>query len=467
MVDMIKFLVDNIYILNDFEVSVEMNKYTFCEVKDLNKFNEFSENNGGSIYQTSYWAEVKSAWKPSFYMGYDENGNEVLSCLCLERDVKVGKLWYCPDGFVCDLYNEELVTEFCAYIKSEMKKHKICAMVCDPLVVEKINGEARDTSAINSLIKGGFILNKDKNFYIVQPAITINSPLKDFTADAFLKKCEKGVRHGLKAANDGLLYAETYDNVTINEHPEKLDEFFDVMTETADRTEFIQRDKNYYKTIITALNGKAVMDFIYCDQKKRADYCKELSEKKEALTQNLSELESAEKKDKKEIASVKKQLDEIDTTLKRNEKADDELKKVYGENIPQKLCLAVGITSRFGKTAICLYGGTRNVLRNTLRPTHYLNWERICKSIDAGIEIHDLGRITGNPYDENNQLYGLAKYKLSYNGEATEYVGDMYLIANKLQFSLFRTLLPKVKKIKNTILKKHIKEKTVIKSKGE
>ena len=28
-----------------------MSKYTFCEAKDLNKFNEFSENNGGSIYQ--------------------------------------------------------------------------------------------------------------------------------------------------------------------------------------------------------------------------------------------------------------------------------------------------------------------------------------------------------------------------------------------------------------------------------
>ena len=444
-----------------------MSNYTFCKAKDLNKFNDFSENNGGSIYQTSYWAQVKSAWKPSFYMGYDENGQEVLSCLCLERDVKVGKLWYCPDGFVCDLNNEELVAQFCKFIKSEMKNNKICAMVCDPLIVEKINSEVRDTNAISSMLKGGFVLNTDKDFYIVQPAITINSPLKNFTADEFLKKCEKGVRHGLKAANDGLLYVETYDNVTLAEHPEKIDEFFSVMTETADRTAFIQRDKNYYKTMVMALNGKAVMDFVYCDQTKRKEYCEELRNKKDTLVSRLEELEGAEKKNKKELAAVKKELDEINTTLTRNEKADDELKVAYGDNIPEKLCLAVGITSRFGKTAICLYGGTRNVLRNTLRPTHYLNWERICKSIDAGIEIHDLGRITGSPYDENNPLYGLAKYKMSYNGEATEYVGDMYLIANKLQFSMFRTLLPKVKKIKNTILKKHIKEKTVSKSKGE
>ena len=442
-----------------------MNKYSFSVQTDMAKFNEFSENNGGSIYQTSYWAEVKSAWKPSFYMGYDENGEAVLSCLCLERDVKVGKLWYCPDGFVCDLKNETLVVDFCAFMKSEMKKHKICAMVCDPLVVEKRDGESCDISAINAMVKGGFEVNEDKDFYIVQPAITINSPLKDSTPDIFLKKCEKGVRHGLKAAADGLLYVESYDNVTLPQHPEKLDEFFSVMTETADRTEFIQRDKNYYKTMVTALNGKAVMDFIYCDQNKRKTYCEELTQKKKELESRLFDLENAEKKNKKEIASVKKELDSINTTLTRNEKVDKELGEKFGDDVPEKLCLAVGITSRFGKTAICLYGGTRNVLRNTLRPTHFLNWTRIEKSFESGIEIHDLGRVTGDPHDENNPLFGLAKYKMSYNGQLTEYVGDMYLISNKFTFMLFRTLLPKVKKIKNTVLKKHIKEQTVNKSK--
>ncbi len=443
-----------------------MGKYNFSAQSDMVKFNDFSENNGGSIYQTSYWAEVKNAWKPSFYMGYDENGDAVLSCLCLERDVKVGKLWYCPDGFVCDLNNEELVIEFCAFMKKEMKNHRICAMVCDPLVVEKINDENCDTSPVNSLIKGGFELNSDKNFYIVQPAITINSPLKDTTPEAFLKKCEKGVRHGLKAANDGLLYVESYDNVTLLEHPEKLDEFFSVMTETADRTEFIQRDKNYYKNMVVALNGKAVMDFVYCDQNKRHAHCEELSLNKVQLEKTLFDLENAEKKNKKEIASVKKELDAINTTLTRNEKVDAELKEKFGDRIPEKLCLAVGITSRFGKTAICLYGGTRNVLRNTLRPTHFLNWTRIEKSFNDGIEIHDLGRVTGDPHDESNPLFGLAKYKMSYNGELTEYVGDMYLISDKFTFMLFRTLLPKVKKIKNTVLKKHIKEKTVSNSKA-
>ncbi len=442
-----------------------MSKYNFSVQTDMTKFNNFSEENGGSIYQTSYWSEVKSAWKPSFYMGYDENNQPVLSCLCLERDIKVGKLWYCPDGFVCDLMNETLVVEFCAFMKSEMKKHRICAMVCDPLIIEELDGEKCDTSAVNSMLKGGFTLNEDKNFYIVQPAVAICSPLKGYTTETFLKKCEKGVRHGLKAAADGLLYTESYDHITLEQHPEKLDEFFTVMTETADRTEFIQRDKNYYKTMVTALNGKAVMNFIYCDQKMRKDHCDALADKKGQLESQLIELENAEKPNKKEISAIKKELDAIINTLTRNEKVDKELREKYGDNIPEKLCLAVSITSRFGKTAICLYGGTRNILRNTLRPTHFLNWVRIEDSFKQGMEIHDLGRVTGDPHDESNPLFGLAKYKMSYNGQLTEYVGDMYLVNDKFTFMLFRKLLPKVKKVKNTILKKHIKEKTVSNSK--
>lgn len=443
-----------------------MAEYRFSEQTDLEQFNRFSLENGGSVYQTSYWAAVKNAWKPTFYMGFSEE-TPVLSALCLQRDVKVGKLWYCPDGFVCDLTNKELVADFCAFMKKEMKKHGICAMAADPLIVEKINGEAVDCSLEEGLLEGGFVKNKDKNFYVVQPAITIISPLKDETEESFLKKCEKGVRHGLKAAEDGLLYVESYDGAALEEHPEKLDEFFEVMTETSDRTAFIQRDKQYYKTMVCSLGKHGVMDLVYCDQKKRKEYCEKLTEQKESLIARLAEEEQAEKKNKKEIAALKKELESIENILNRNGKVDKELKEVYGDAVPEKLCVAVAITSRFGKTAICLYGGTRNLLRNTLRPTHFLNWHRICKSMEAGIEDHDLGRVTGDVFDETNPLHGLAKYKMSYHGQVTEYVGDLYLISDKFRFLLFRSLLPKVKKIKTTLLRNIIKNRTVQRSNKE
>lgn len=437
-----------------------MGKYVFSEQSDAENLNRFSEENGGSVYQTSYWAEVKNAWKPTFYMGFKEDGTAVLSALCLERNVKVGKIWYCPDGFVCDLLNEQLVLEFSEFMISEMKKKKICALICDPLIVKKVDGEERETPEISAMLKSGFVLNKDKSFYIVQPNLTIQTPLKNHTPETLLKKCEKGVRHGLRAAEDGALFAEEYDDKTLPLHPEKLDEFFEVMTETSDRVSFIQRDKSYYAKIISALKGKAVMNLIYCDNKKRNGIYKNALAKKESLLFELEEIQSG-KKDKKTASAIKKEIEGLDTTISRNEKVSAELEEKFGENVPDKICLAVGITSRFGKTAICLYGGTVNLLRNTLRPTHFLNWTRIMKSFDMGIETHDLGRVTGDPYDENNPLYGLCRYKRSYCGEVTEFVGDMYLVADKFRFMLFRNLLPKFKKIKNTVLKKTIKSRTV------
>lgn len=427
---------------------LQMGKYTFAPTSDLDLFNRFSEENGGSVYQTSYWAEVKSAWRPSFYMGFEED-KPVLSALCLKRDVRVCNIWYCPDGFVCDIENKELIAEFSAFMLAEMRKNKIAALVCDPLIVEAVNGEKVDCSAVKALTENGFTLNKDRSFYIVQPPLTIQTVLKGKTPETLLKKCEKGVRHGLKSAEDGALYSEEYDAKTLPLHPEKLDEFFEVMTETSDRVSFIQRDKSYYEKIVTALNGKAVMNLIYCDNVRCLEILRSAKERK-------AELENGDcgKAAKKEIAA-------LETTISRNEKVSAELAEKYGDAVPDKICLAVGITSRFGKNAICLYGGTRNLLRNSLRPTHYLNWTRILRSFDEGIEVHDLGRVTGDPNDENNPLYGLCRYKKSYDGEVTEFVGDLYLVADKFRFALFRSLLPKVKKIKNTVFKKTIKNKTV------
>jgi len=233
------------------------------------------------------------------------------------------------------------------------------------------------------------------------------------------------------------------------------------MTETSDRVSFIQRDKAYYKKIVTALKGKATMDLIYCDNKKRLDILKKaIASKDEALRK----LENGEQKTKKEESELKKTAEAASTVISRNEKANAELEEVYGDSIPERICLGAAITSRFGKTAICFYGGTRNLLRNTFRPTHFLNWQRILVSFEKGMLVHDLGRVTGDPYDESNPLAGLCKYKQSYGGSVIEYVGDTYLVNDKFRFWLFRNLLPAFKKIKNRVFKKRIKSATVAKA---
>ena len=409
--------------------------FSFEKTENYEAFTAFSENNGGSVYQTSMWASVKNAWKPYYYMGY-EDGKEVLSCLCLERNIPVaGKLWYCPDGFVCDLKNSELIKEFASFIKKEMKKYGVFALACDPLLVKKLNGETVDNfeESLSVFADAGFKVDGVKDFYTVQPSTTINVLLTDgekrFTEEELLKKCEKGVRHGVRIGRDCGVKCEEYTIEDIDRDPSIADEFFSIMTETSDRVSFIQRDKSYYVNMLRSLGRYGVMDLLYYDIK---------GEKARAQSGIMEE----------------KDLERFNSAMKELESAgvSPETEKIY---------IACGLTSYFGKTSICLYGGTRNVLRNTFRPTHLLNWVRICRSISRGCEVHDMGRITGDAYDESNPLYGLCRYKQSYAGTVTEYCGDIYLVNNSIGFFLFTKGLPFAKKMKNTVLKKMIKKRTV------
>jgi len=409
--------------------------YSFEKTENYEVVNNFAENHGGSVYQTSMWASVKSAWKPYYYIGY-ENETVVLSCLCLERNIPVaGKLWYCPDGFVCDYKNAELIKEFSYFIKKEMKKYGVFALACDPLIVKRINGEIAENfnESLSVFSAAGFKVDGVENFYTVQPSTTINVLLTEngekLSEDKLLKKCEKGVRHGVKLGKDGGIKCESYTIEDVDRNPQIADEFFSVMTETSDRVSFIQRDKNYYINMLRSLGKYGVMDMLYYDIR---------GEKVRAESGNMTE----------------KELERFNNAIK-------ELESAGISSDSEKIYVACGLTSYFGKTSICLYGGTRNVLRNTFRPTHLLNWIRICRSLERDCAVHDMGRITGDAYDENNPLYGLCRYKQSYAGTVTEYCGDLYLINNGFGFVLFTKGLPFAKKIKNTLLKKIIKKRTV------
>jgi len=414
------------------------NLYNFEKTENYDVFNSFAEEYGGSVYQTSMWASVKNVWKPYYYMGY-ENGKPVLSCLCLERNIPVaGKLWYCPDGFVCDYKNSELIKEFSSFMKTEMKKYGVFALACDPLIVKKINGETVEnfSEGISVFKDAGFKVDGVENFYTVQPSTTINVYLTEgserFSEARLLKRCEKGVRHGVKLGREGGIKCESYTIEDIDRNPQIADEFFAVMTETSDRVSFIQREKTYYVNMLRSLGKYGVMDMLYYDIK---------GEKSRAESGSMTD----------------KELERFNSAMK-------ELETFGVSSDTEKIYVACGLTSYFGSTSICLYGGTRNVLRNIFRPTHLLNWIRICRSMERGCEIHDMGRITGDAYDESNPLYGLCRYKQSYAGTVTEYCGDVYLINNKFGFFLFTKGLPFAKKMKNTLLKKMIKKRTVEKS---
>ena len=82
----------------------------------------------------------------------------------------------------------------------------------------------------------------------------------------------------------------------------------------------------------------------------------------------------------------------------------------------------------YGDKVWYLYGASSNEDRN-LMPTYLLQWNMIQWAIERGCRIYDFRGVSGD-LSEDNPLYGLYKFKKGFNGEFTEFVGEMDLVLN-------------------------------------
>ncbi len=439
--------------------------YIFKEVTDVRLFDTFVRSNGGTVFQTLAWAKVKTAWKPRGFMGFKDD-RPVISILCLERKIKFfGNFWYGAEGFAGDVSNKELIHGLVVFLKKEMAKHGVFGMAIDPYYPVNINGTDIDDERIGILSSAGFKIPSDRNVYSVQPPTDVVVTVWDKDEDELLSSCEKGVRHGYRTGLENGLYAETVSGRDIKQSPEMLDTFFSVMTETADRVEFVHRTKEYYANILESLGMDAELMLVWYDRDKETEKYNSSTERAGEIEEQIVSFDLSEKGAKQKIALLKKELSSLQKYIQTYKKIEAELESA--DNASRKICLAAGLTSYFGRESVCLYGGTVNLLRNTLRPTHFLNFSRIIESSRRGCSSHSMGRITGDPFDPNNPLYGLVNYKKSYGGDVYVYVGDMRLARGTgLKMYLFTNLFPKIRHFRSTVLRNILNRKN-LPSKGE
>lgn len=87
----------------------------------------------------------------------------------------------------------------------------------------------------------------------------------------------------------------------------------------------------------------------------------------------------------------------------------------------------------FGDKVWYLYGASSNAHRN-LMPNYLLQWNMIQWAVEKGCRVYDFRGISGD-LSEDNPLYGLYKFKKGFNGDFTEFVGEMDLILNKFMYT--------------------------------
>jgi peptidoglycan pentaglycine glycine transferase (the first glycine) len=440
--------------------------YRFEVEKDFEAFDNYLLNNNGTYMQSSLWPKAKPAWTSHFYVGF--NGNDrVFQCLILGRKLPLaGLIWYIPDGFICDYTNKDLISEFTSFIKSEMKKFGVTALLTDPHIPLRVNHETQ-TDGIKAhelLVESGYVLNHNVENYIYKAPVQFYIPLKDkdtgerLSAENIIKKCEKGVRYSVRIGDQRGLVSRICDFDEVKADPSLIEDFMQVMGDTSDRNDFMERNSDYVMHLMEVFKDYMDLSLVYYD--KAVD--KSMQDERDNLfKQNLEKLENCNEKQKKKLLSDNEAIQQqTDNYHKRFKLADEFTDK-------ERFCVAAGLTIRYNGIAGCIFGGSRNILRNETRPSHYVNYLRLKKSVECECDIHDLGYVfvdeIESPADKNMPLgefkvrddfVGIRDFKASFNSDYIEFIGEYALINNKLKFSLYSDFVPKARKLKIELLKK-------------
>lgn len=80
----------------------------------------------------------------------------------------------------------------------------------------------------------------------------------------------------------------------------------------------------------------------------------------------------------------------------------------------------------YGDKVWYLYGASSNRHRN-LMPNYLLQWEMIKLALNNNCNIYDFRGVSGFK-DENSEQYGIYKFKKGFNGDFTEFMGEVNLI---------------------------------------
>lgn len=415
--------------------------YKFYIEKNLDKFDKFVLDNNGSVFQTSKGDKQKTAWNGIYIMAEDKANNSVLSCLLLVRPVaKFMKMGYIPLGFFCDYSNTKLVEEALTYIKKLTKKEHIGLCFIDPTVVLAKNDELDEVGVAALKIFESSSLKRTKNRRpYIQPDTTYIINLADEkgntkSLDEITKHFEKGLKYSIRTSPERGLKYETFLYSDVKDNPIIMEEFMNIMNETMTRLEASTRSYNYFLNMLKNFEPYARLNMVYYD-------AKEDKRKMDEYQTRLSNLDSNDKKNNKEIS-------ELNSKIEGYNKRIVELKNSNIDPFANdKLYLAGGLTVVFGNNAICLYGGSKNILRNSTRSSHYLNYKRVEDSINHKCIGHDLSRIHLKYKNERDKDYGLYLFKRSFNADEIKYIGEFAIINSRFMYFLFTKMLPLVRSI--------------------
>lgn len=385
---------------------------------------KFSNTN---FMQTSSWGKVKIEWQQDLVAVYDDN-KIVATAMILKRKVFLNKtLIYIPRGFVIDYSNIDILRFLTENLRKYAKKNNAFVVKIDPFLAfnqykystkngEKINLTteiSKDTEEIHKILinlgfkHGGY--KKSVNAYI-QPRYTMVIPLFNENGNLTEEELKRGFP---KNTRNYIGEYQEKRGVTFFYSKDKRDisKLVDLLSCTEKRQNIKLRSQAYFSRIME--NFKEATLF-FCE----IDFNKYLSFLNEDIKTNPSKRSFCEEKIKE--ASI--------------------LKEKYGPTAIMGATIVIMPTCQAGtKIASFLYAGTNTEILPCLKATNGLMFYRLCYALKNKCNYCDMGGVDGSLSDH------LSTFKLKFNPDVVELVGEYNLIINKLLYVLFDLAL-KIKK---------------------
>ena len=402
------------------------------------EFDEFANNfKYKNFYQTSNYGTLMDRHNfDDYYLAMkDETGTIKAATLILINKVFIGYKWgYCPRGYLIDFNDISLVETFTKLIKEFLNKRNFMFIKLDPYVIYKsrdkngnIDGKIDNSNLIEELKRMGYE-HSGFNVYFENLKPRINAVINTDENDAlFLKykkeiknKIRKAERHGIEVIKGTHDSVKQFYELIDKKHSKRLNYYLDMMEIMGKDNEF----EIYFALLNTA---------------KYIEISQKLFEQVESDNNKINtELEeNIDSNNTSNIIKRKMASDDLLNNCKQNIINATNLYKEY----PQGLLIGTNAIIKYNKEVLFLIDGYLEEFKNYC-PNHYLKFQIIEKYKNEGYTRMNLNGISGDFNNKENPYYGLNRFKLGFNADIEEYIGEFTLVINKGKHKTYKRLNP-------------------------
>lgn len=386
-------------------------------------------------YQTDeYGKTMKTEGYDVFYVGMIDEKNVVhaVSLILVETKEKI-KYAYAPRGFILDYNNIELLANFTKLIKQFLGDMNIIAIKLNPLIIRNVynsNGVLFEKNRyyeniFNNLKKLGYIhMGYNSMFEAQKPRfeaiLSLNKPHTDLFKDI---------------SEDFQAKIRTAESNFITIHKSGYNNLRHLYLQVRNK---YPRDLGYFEHLYASFKPSDKIDFFYAkiNTAKLLDNLRDNYSNQDIICNQLSkEIFNSSPEDKMKVVSKKMIADNLLNKYKNDMIMATNLLK----NSPDGAIAASALVTKSNDMAYIIMDGNDNSLKN-FNAKHLLIWKLIERYSKLGFKRFNLGGVS-DITKEIVQYDNLNKFKMGFNCNIYEYMGDMELVTNSTQYFMYENTL--------------------------